>query len=128
MKYIEYLYVKYYFFQVRMGNADIAPFSSMLIISFSFILYCFSAFFYIIIFFEDIWLDISYFLPISIAFFFSVIVCFYFLLVFNGKFKKILKKKDLKDSSNLGAILFPVVAFLLFTLGWMSKMFFNQVF
>ena len=32
MKFIEYLFFNYYHFQVKVGNKDIAPFSSVLIL------------------------------------------------------------------------------------------------
>ena len=33
MRWLEFLYYKYYKFQVKVGNSDIAPFSAMLIIA-----------------------------------------------------------------------------------------------
>ena len=128
MKFLEYLYCKYYSFQIRMGNRDVAPFSSMLIIAFIFMLYYFSIFFLGILFVPQGVLDMKVFKYISIFLFFFLIIWFYLLLVHNGKYKVVLKKyeKELKGKKRLGAILFPLIAFLLFNLGWILKMLQNQ--
>lgn len=128
MRFLEYLYCKYYSFQVRLGNRDIAPFSSMLIIAFTFILYYFSIFFFGILFVPKEFLNMNIFKYISIFLFFFLIILLYLLLVHKGKYKGILEKyeKELKGKKRLGAILFPLIAFLLFNLGWILKMLQNQ--
>ncbi len=126
MNFLEYLYCKYYNFQVRMGNADVAPFSSMLIIAFIFMLYYFSLFFLAIIFIPKGLINMQYFKYFSILLFFYSIVHFYFLLVHKGKYKKVLKRCDAKNKGSIGAILFPLIAFVLFNVGWILKMFQNQ--
>lgn len=126
MKFIEYLYCKYYSFQVRVGNADVAPFSSMLIISFTFLLYYFAVFFLSILIIPKGIINMEYFKYFSIFLFFYLIVHLYFLLLFKGKYKEILKRNYAKDKSSLIAILFPLFAFLLFNLSWILKMFQNQ--
>lgn len=45
MNFIKFLYYKYYKFQVRVGNEDIAPFSAVLIIAFTLMLYYFDLYF-----------------------------------------------------------------------------------
>lgn len=126
MKFLEYLYSRYYDFQVKMGNADVAPFSSMLIISFTFMLYYFS-FFFIIIFFIPKWaINLHYFKYVSLFLFSFLIFSFYFLLVHRGKYKEILKKTKRMKKSNLIAVLFPLIGFVLFNLGWILKMLQNQ--
>lgn len=126
MSFLEYLYSKYYNFQVRIGNADVAPFSSILIISFTFMLYYLGFFFLAIIFIPKGLIDMQYFSFVSIFLFFYTITHFYFLLVHKGKYKEILKRSDAKNKSNLGAILFPLIAFILFNAGWILKMLQNQ--
>lgn len=126
MAFLEYLYSKYYNFQVRMGNADVAPFSSMLIIAFTFVLYYFSFFFLAIIFIPKGFINVQYFKYISVVLFFYSILQFYFLLVHKGKYKEVLKRSDATNKSSLGAILFPLIAFVLFNAGWILKMLQNQ--
>src|SRR5690554_1910941 len=65
MKFLEYLYFKYYSFQVRVGNRDVAPFSSMLIIAFTFMLYYFSIFFLGILFIPQGVLNMNIFKYVS---------------------------------------------------------------
>lgn len=128
MKFLEYLYFKYYSFQVRVGNRDVAPFSSMLIIAFTFMLYFFSIFFLGILFIPQGVLNMNIFKYVSISLFFFLIIWLYLLLVNKGKYKVILKKyeQELTGRKRLGAILFPLIAFILFNLGWILKMLQNQ--
>ncbi len=127
MKYIEYLYFKYYSFQVRMGNKDVAPFSSMLIIAFSFMLYYFSIIFLSLLFIPKGILNMKPLTYVSVVLFFTLIIWFYMLLVSKGKYKEILKRNEgYKGKKRLGAVLFPLIAFLLFNLGWILKMLQNQ--
>lgn len=128
MKFLEYLYFKYYSFQVRVGNRDVAPFSSMLIIAFTFMLYYFSIFFLGILFIPQGVLNMNIFKYVSIFLFFFLIIWFYLLLVNKGKYKVILKKyeQELTGRKRFGAILFPLIAFILFNLGWILKMLQNQ--
>jgi hypothetical protein len=110
-----------------MGNSDVAPFSSMLIIAFTFMLYFFSFLFWVTLFIPKGILNIKYLIFTSVLLFFILIIELYLLLVKKGKYKEILKKYEVyKGKKNLGAILFPLIAFLLFNLGWILKMFQNQ--
>lgn len=130
MRYLEFLYYRYYNSQVRMGNRDVAPFSAMLIIAFTIMLYYFSFFFLIITFIpkEYLVLNTSFFKTFSVVLFFSLIVIFYFLLIHKGKYKQILKsnEREYGGKRSYTAILFPIVGFLLFNLGWILKMLQNQ--
>ncbi len=128
MRFFDYLYCKYYNFQVKVGNADVAPFSSMLIITFTIMLYYFSFFFLTITIFnkEVLNFDMTVFKYFSIALFFGLIVFFYFIFLRNGKYKRVLKENEMKTNRNLSAILFPLLAFVLFNLGWILKMLQNQ--
>lgn len=130
MRYLEFLYYRYYKAQVRMGNRDVAPFSAMLIIAFTIMLYYFSFFFLTITFIpkEYLVLNTSFFKTFSVVLFFSLIVVFYFLLIHKGKYKQIIKsmEKEYGVKRNFTAILFPIIGFLLFNLGWILKMLQNQ--
>ena len=128
MNYLEYLYLKYYCFQVRVGNNDIAPFSSILIIAFTIMLYYFSIFFLGILFISQGVLDMKLFKYLSISLFIFIIARLYYLFVYKMKYKVLQRKyeMEIKSRKNLGAILFPSVAFILFILGWILKMMQNQ--
>ncbi len=127
MKFIEYLYFKYYSFQVKMGNKDVAPFSSMLIIAFSLMLYYFGLIFLLLIFIPKGFLNITPLKYVSIVIFFIIMISLYLLLVSRGKYKDVLKRNEnYKEKKRLQAILFPLIAFLLFNLGWILKMLQNQ--
>ncbi len=127
MKYIEYLYFKYYSFQEKMGNKDVAPFSSMLIIAFSFMLYYFSIVFLSLLFISKGVLNMQPLAYVSVILFFALIIWLYLLLVSNGKYKDILRRnEEYRGKKRLGAVLFPFIAFILFTLGWILKMQQNQ--
>jgi hypothetical protein len=130
MKYLYILYYRYYITQVKLGNRDVAPFSAMLIIAFSIMLYYFSFFFLSITFLpkDYLFLNTTLFKILTIVLFFSLIILLYFLLVHKGKYKKIIKSMEKKyaNKRSLIAILFPFVGFLLFNLGWIMKMLQNQ--
>lgn len=128
MRKLIYLYCKYYAFQMRIGHVEIAPFSAVLIIAFTIELYYFGLFFVLISLFSNNQLPINgfYFILFSILLLISLIVSLYFLLIHKGKYKQILKNYDEKNKSNLGALLFPLIAFMLFNMGWILKMLQNQ--
>lgn len=126
MKFLELLYSSYYKFQIRVGNRDVAPFTSMLIMAFTLMLYYFAIFFLAILFLPDETLDMTTFKYFSIFLFFFLIIIFYFILVYKGKYKLILKRNEYNSRNRMISILFPLIAFLLFNLGWILKMLQNQ--
>lgn len=124
MRILEYLFCKYHAFQVRIGNRDIAPFGAILIIVFSAVLYIISLLmllnFVFLIYIPKVNV-VAYLIALGL-----IIGVIYFLLVHKGKYKDIMKKNEETNKSSLGAILFPLIAFVLFTLGWILKMLQNQ--
>ncbi len=130
MKFIGYLYYKYYIFQVKMGNSDVAPFSAMLIIAFTIMLYYFSLFFLIITIVPKdlLGLNTDFFLAFSIALLLFLIIGLYFLFVHNEKYKGIIKSYETGNDNrrSFAAIIFPLFAFILFNLSWILKMLQNQ--
>ncbi len=130
MKHLEFLYYRYYNSQVKLGNRDVAPFSAMLIIAFTIMLYYFSFFFLTTTFIpkEYLVLNTSFFKTFTVVLFFSLIVNFYFLLLHKGKYKRIIKtqEKGYDGKRSFMAILFPLFGFLLFNIGWIFKMLQNQ--
>ena len=110
-----------------MGNQDVAPFSSMLIVAFSFMLYYFSIIFLSLLFLPKGALNLKPLTYVSVVLFITLIIWFYLLLVNKGKYKEILKRNEkYKGKKRLGAVLFPLIAFLLFNLGWILIMLQNQ--
>ena len=130
MKFIGYLYYKYYIFQVKTGNSDVAPFSAMLIIAFTIMLYYFSLFFLIITIVpkDMLKLNTPFFLSFSIALLLFLIIGLYFLFVHNEKYKGIIKSYETGNNNgrSFAAIIFPLLAFILFNLSWILKMLQNQ--
>ncbi len=124
--FLNYLFYKYYQFQVRVGNGDVAPVSTTLIISFTVILYYFSIFFLSILFIPKGMLNMEYFKYISVLVCVCSITFFYFLFLHKRVYKKIIKRNHLAEKNSLGAILFVLLAFILFNLGWILKLLQNQ--
>jgi len=130
MKQIKLLFYNYYRFQIYVGNRDIAPFMSILLIVFIFIIYMGGLnFLFTILFpkgmpflnFKMIW----YFTCFLSLFFF---IFLYFKFLYREKYKIIFKEiEDNKSSKNKAfAIIFPVIGFVVFNLGWILKMLQNQ--
>ena len=123
--FLEYLYYKYYKFQIYVGNSDVAPLFAMLIIIFA-----------VLIYIPSILLIISFFFPHMGAlyvnkteymlFYILLLICFSFFFLYKKKYKKIMKREELNEKSNLMAILFPLIAFILFNVGCILKILQNQ--
>lgn len=113
MKWLEFLYYKYYKFQVRVGNSDIAPFSAMLIIAASIMLYYFDFFYVYGIVFPEVSQNMS--ICVTIILFLSITLSLYLLLIKSCKYKRIIKKYDdhLVHKKGIIAFLFPLIGFLL---------------
>lgn len=111
---------------MKIGNADVAYFSPVLIISFTIMLYYFSVFFLVILFIPKGILNMQYFKYISFFLFISTVIRLYFLILYKEKYKEILKRDKTLKKDNLKAILFPSIGFILFNLGWILKMLQNQ--
>lgn len=128
MKYIEYLYFKYYLFQEKVGNEDIAPFTSMLIIAFTFWIYYFGIASVLSLFFPmGILSENNFFAIITTIIFISSTLWLYLKLVHKGRYKEVLSRnEEYRGRKRVGAILFPLIAFILFNLGWILKMLQNQ--
>ena len=126
MKYLELLYYRYYQFQVRMGNADVAPFITILLIAFTTMLYYFDFFIILSVLYPNKLPGLSWKFNLILLLF--LIVLLYFMLVHKGKYKKILKEQE-KSISKKGkwfAVLFALTAFVLFNLGFIIKILQNQ--
>jgi len=129
IKYLEFLYYRYYKFQVRVGNSDIAPFSAMLIIASTIMLYYFSVFFLIIQVPKDILnFDITYFAIISLGLLVLLMITLYFLLVYKSKYKKIINEyeKNIVSKKGIVPLLFPLIGFVLLIVSMFLKVLQNQ--
>lgn len=124
MRFLEYLFFKYYNWQVKVGNADIASFSSI----------CFMTL-WIAFYFIDVLMSISFYIEtktipkyIFFILFFGVFVFLYFSFIHHGKSTQIMEKheKEWTGKKHLGAILFPIIAFIWFNANWIIKMLMNQ--
>ena len=126
MNYLEFLYYRYYKFQVKVGNSDIAPFSAMLIIAASIMLYYFDFFFVFSIVFPEIAPKMSIY--ITFALFVSIMLCLYLLLINRDKYKRIIKQQEehLVRKDGIVALLFPLIGFVLFIGSMYLKVLQNQ--
>ena len=121
---IEYLYYKYYFFQVRMGNGDIAKYSPLVIIAGVVNLYLLFIFMVFNLFFDVGLPQVSK--VTFIILFFLFLLFLYMLLVHGDKQNEIIHNDKFNKRSNLLAILFPLIGFIIFNVGWILKMLQNQ--
>jgi len=109
---LDYLFVKYYWFQVKVGNADIAHYTSIIIIVSLCVFFCPL----ILMMLLSIIFRIKIESPsecIYVIIYVLSLIFFYFLYINKGKYQKIIERENLKNRSNLGAILFPTLVFIL---------------
>ena len=127
MRFLEYLFFKYYNWQVKVRNGDMPTFMAVLFITFC-------SFFY----FLNIVMSFDYFLfgdnttTLSkwyfIAFTIILLILEFFLFVYKGRDKMIMEthREEWTGKKNLGAILFPAIAFVWFNVNWIVKMLMNR--
>jgi len=119
--FLEYLYYKYYKFQIYVGNSDVAPLFAMLIIIFAVLIYIPSILLIIIFFFPHMaalyWLAKHVNKTDYMLFVILLFICSYFLFLHKKKYKKIMKREELNEKSNLTAILFSLMSFILYVIG-----------
>ncbi len=115
MRFLEYLFFKYYYFQVKVGNGDVAPFSTVLFMGFVF-MFVFADIFNFYYFFipgssPDSYNSNSILSVTTIA-----VIGFSFMFLYKRRYKKVLEihETEWKGKKNLGAVLFAVVPFILF--------------
>lgn len=127
MLFLEYLFFKYYNWAVKVGDGDIPSITSVFCIAFGIMLYVI-----------DITMVMLFFIQPNISFklskyFFIIVgaivfVVLYIMLVIKGKDEKIMEKhkEEWTGKKHLGAILFPIIAFVWFNVNWIIKMLMNQ--
>ncbi len=127
MRFLEYLFFKYYYWQVKVGNGDIPSFMALISIVFSLFLYCLdivSAYSFFICPTSPLKLGKYSFVIIS-AILFGIL---YLLLVNNGKDKRILEthKDEWQGKKRWGAVLFPLLGFLIMVIEIVCKILMNR--
>lgn len=127
MRFLEYLFFKYYNWAVKVGDGNIPSITSVFCIAFGIMLYVI-----------DITMVMLFFIQPNISFklskyFFIIVgaivfVVLYIMLVIKGKDEKIMEKhkEEWTGKKHLGAILFPIIAFVWFNVNWIIKMLMNQ--
>ena len=112
MRFLKYLFFKYYYWQERMGNHN-SSFMVILFMSFIFMLYFFDILFLRSLFYTNSANHLSKIWVVLVLW--VIFLILYFLLVCGGKHKKILKEyeQEWKGKKNLPAILFAVIPFVL---------------
>lgn len=128
LHFFDKLYYSYYRFQERVGNSDVAPIMSAFIIAFILMLYYFSLFFFAILVFpkEQLNIDMNFFTLFSIGLAIVIIFGFSFVYLYKKRYKEVLIKYRQSRINRLVVILFPLIAFVLFNMGWILKMLQNQ--
>lgn len=117
---LNYLFYKYYWFQVKVGNKDSAVFNTILMITLIISLYIsagFMAFVFFIITNVKIKIQPFYGIIIGGGIFFLLM----YIFSYKQKYKRIIMDKKYKDKSNFIAIILPILVFLLFNSLWIFK-------
>lgn len=114
MKLLKTLFCKFYLFQIKVGNEDIAPFSTILILGGVTLLYLFDLLFFMSVLFNPLNFELK---PEILIFVLSIIMGFYYyIFLYKAKYKSFVKefkkKKEFEDSKI--AIAFVGLAFLLY--------------
>ena len=127
MRFLEYLFFKYYNWAVKVGDGDIPSITSVFCVAFGIMLYVI-----------DITMVILFFILANTSFkvskyFFIIVgvivfVALYIMLVIKGKDEKIMEKhkEEWTGKKHLGAVLFPIIAFVWFNVNCVVKMLINQ--
>lgn len=127
MKFIEYLYFKYYNLGLKIGFKENASTSATLLMSLIFALYFLDMVIILDCVFGCNLLD-SWVVGFFIISFICLLLIFDFTLVYFGRSSRIITKHKEKwmGKKHLGAILFPIIAFLGFILNCFLKMLITQ--
>lgn len=112
MRFLEYLFFKYYNWQIKVGNGDMPSFLAVFFITFSFTLYIADMIMFYFFFLSPKggFINNKYiFIIIFVLLFFAL----YYLLVTKEKDIIIIEKhkQEWMGKKHLGAVLFPVIAF-----------------
>ena len=128
MRFLEYLFFKYCNLGHKIGCKENASTSATLLMSFVFALYLLDMVIILDCFCESNLLG-RWLIGFYIVSFVCLLLIFDFTLVFFGKSSRILTKhkEEWTGKENLGAILFPIIAIVLFSVGCVIKLLINRV-
>ena len=126
MLFLEYLFFKYYNWQVKVGNDNMPSLMSVMFIAFCTEFYVFDIVMFIDFFISEkrINIPLSFFLLLTLI----VFIVLYFILVYNGKDELIMEKhkEEWTGEKNWGAILFPSIMFIWFNVNGIVRLLMNQ--
>lgn len=128
MRFLEYLFFKYYNWAIKVGNDDMPATTSVLCISFCITMYIidFVVFYFFFISPKSIF-DHTYLYLFVFSAIVSIIVL-YIILATKGKDKLIMEKhsEEWKGKKHIWAVLFPITAILVFGMELFIKMLMNR--
>jgi len=127
MRILEYLFFKYYNWAIKVGDGDIPTSTSIFCIAFGVLLYVIDITMVVLFFIIP---NTSFKLP-KYSFVIAggiIYVALYMLLAAKGNDNRILEahKEEWTGKKHLGAILFPIIAFVWFNVNWIIKMLMNE--
>lgn len=127
MRFFKYLFFKYYNWAIKVGNGDFPAISSIVCISFGITLYFMDivAAYYFFISTES---NFSLFIFIFPAVPLLSMIILYFTLVSKNKYRIIMEQfhEEWTGKCHLGAVLFPIIAFILYGVELFIKMQMNR--
>ena len=128
MRFFEYLFFKYYNWAIKVGDGDMPAITSVICISFGILIYFMDvimAYYYFIMPTSDF--SHFYFYIFPVVFLCSIVVL-YIRLVTKDKDKQIMEKHkdEWTGKKHIGAILYPLIAIVLFGVELHLKMLMNQ--
>jgi len=128
MRILEYLFFKYYNWAIKVGNDDMPATFSLMSITLGISLYCIDVIgaYYFFISPKSVFSkSYKYIFPLIPIISYIVL---YFILVFKDKDKQIMEKHqdEWTGKKSLGAVLFPIVAYLAFGIELFIKMLMNR--
>lgn len=127
MRFLEYLFFKYYNLGIKLGSKQNASTSAILLLSFIFTLYLVDVVITLDCIFGINW-DSRWIIGFLIVSSVILMLVFDFTLVYFGKSSRIVSKheEEWTGKKNLGAILFPIIAILWFSVYCIVKMLMNR--
>lgn len=128
MRFLEYLFFKYYNWAIKVGDGDAPAFTAVICISFGILIYFMDvvmAYYYFIMPTSDFSSLYIYIFPVV---FLCSIVVLYIRLVAKDKGKQIMEKhkNEWTGKKHIGAILYPLIAIVLFGIELFLKAMINS--
>ncbi len=122
--FLDYLFCKYYWFQVRVGNSDLALFMTILSMTLITFLYLVSIAMIFLFFIIPTKANINPWF--GVIFIVIIFFIFYMKFLYHKKYNDLINNEKLVKKSNFPAILISFFAFILINACWILKMLQNQ--